>query len=85
MSKCSNHVFDSNADQKKSMLVAFNVTQLDKWGYDNTTIFIDPMEPQFRPKDVNPEEYTEEAIFDKLDWFYSLDAYNQTSEWEASS
>ena len=70
---------------EKSMLVAFNVTQLEKWGYDNTTIFIDPMEPKFRPKDVNPEDYTEEAIYKKLDWFYSLDAYNQTSEWETSS
>ncbi|RMZ70364.1 bilirubin oxidase [Pyrenophora seminiperda CCB06] len=67
------------------MLTAFNVTQLDKWGYDNTTIFIDPMEPRFRPKDVNTEDYTEEAIEKKLDWFYSLDAYNQTSEWETNS
>ncbi|KAK1913807.1 hypothetical protein P3342_007052 [Pyrenophora teres f. teres] len=67
------------------MLVAFNVTQLEKWGYDNSTIFIDPMEPRFRPKDANPEDYTEESIYKKLDWFYSLDAYNQTSEWETDS
>ena len=61
------------------MLVAFNITQLEKWGYDSSTIFIDPMEPAFRPKDVAPEDYTTEAIIQKLDWFMSLGAYNQTT------
>jgi bilirubin oxidase len=63
-----------------SMLVAFNVTQLEKWGYNSSTIFIDPMEPEFRPKGINEEDYTEEAIRNKLDWFYSLNAYNQRSD-----
>jgi bilirubin oxidase len=62
------------------MLVAFNVTQLEKWGYNSSTIFIDPMEPEFRPKDIDPSDYTEEAIRRKLDWFYSLNAYNQGSD-----
>ena len=64
----------------RSMLVAFNVTQLEKWGYNSSTIFIDPMEPEFRPKDINEEDYTEEAIRNKLEWFYSLNAYNQGSD-----
>jgi bilirubin oxidase len=60
------------------MMVAFNVTQLEKWGYDNTTLFIDPMEPRFRPKNIKPADYTKKAILEKLDWFYHTNAYNQT-------
>lgn len=55
------------------------MTQLEKWGYDNTTLFIDPMEPRFRPKDITAEAYTETAIFEKLDWFYHTNAYNRTA------
>ena len=61
------------------MMVAFNVTQLEKWGYDSTTQFIDPMEPAFRPKNITSEAYTESAIQKKLDWFYHTNAYNQTA------
>lgn len=60
------------------MLAAFNVTQLEKWGYDSSTLFIDPMEPVFRPKNANPEDYTDEAVAKKLEWFWSSNAYNQT-------
>lgn len=60
------------------MLVAFNVTQLENWGYDNSTIFIDPMEPAFRPKDITSADFTDQAIRSKLDWFWSLNVYNQT-------
>jgi bilirubin oxidase len=61
-----------------SMLVAFNVTNLEKWGYDNSTLFIDPMEPAFRPKNIIVEDITEVAIREKLEWFWRLDAYNRT-------
>ncbi|KAH9866213.1 hypothetical protein J1614_008779 [Plenodomus biglobosus] len=61
------------------MLVAFNVTQLEKWGYDSETLFIDPMEPAFRPKNAVAEDYTDEAVKKKLEWFWSTNAYNQTS------
>jgi hypothetical protein len=61
------------------MLVAFNVTNLAKWGYDASTVFIDPMEPVFRPKDITPEDFTEEAIRMKLAWFWNLNAYNRTT------
>ena len=59
------------------MLVAFNITQLERWGYTNDTRFIDPMEPEFRPKTYDPADYTTDAILKRLDWFYSTDAYNQ--------
>ena len=67
------------------MMVAFNVTNLEKWGYDNTTVFIDPMEPEFRPKNIDTADYTEEAIRSKLDWFYSLNAYNERQKQMASN
>jgi bilirubin oxidase len=61
-----------------SMLVAFNVTNLARWGYDNSTVFIDPMESAFRPKQITAEDFTDNAIRLKLAWFWSLDAYNRT-------
>ncbi|KAI4710168.1 hypothetical protein J4E89_005400 [Alternaria sp. Ai002NY15] len=75
MFHCHNLVHEDH-----DMMVAFNVTNLEKWGYDNSTMFIDPMEPKFRPKNVDDADYTEEAIRDKLDWFYSLNAYEERSE-----
>lgn len=58
------------------MLVAFNVSQLSQWGYGNDTYFIDPMTPEFRPKDFSPSLYTKEAIMNKLEWFWNTNAYN---------
>ncbi|KAF2865147.1 bilirubin oxidase [Massariosphaeria phaeospora] len=72
MFHCHNLVHEDH-----DMLVAFNVTQLEKWGYDNSTIFIDPMQPEFRPKDIKSEDYTEDAILKKLEWFFSTNAYNK--------
>jgi bilirubin oxidase len=62
-----------------SMLVAFNVTNLSRWGYDNSTLFIDPMEPAFRPKQITAEDFTDDSIRQKLAWFWSLNAYNRTA------
>lgn len=67
------------------MLVAFNVTQLAQWGYDNSTIFIDPLQPEFRPKNINSEDYSQDAIRSKLAWFYSTNAYNHGHENEVYS
>ncbi|KAF2203222.1 Cupredoxin [Delitschia confertaspora ATCC 74209] len=58
------------------MLTAMNISQLSEWGYDNSTHFIDPMEPQFRPKTITDDDFTEDAIMDKLQWFYDQDAYD---------
>jgi bilirubin oxidase len=65
------------------MLVAFNVTQLEKWGYTNDTIFIDPMQPEFQAKPYNAADYTEEAIREKIAWFYSTNAYHHDHAAEA--
>ncbi|KAF2740193.1 Cupredoxin [Polyplosphaeria fusca] len=72
MFHCHNLVHEDN-----DMLVAFNVSQLAEWGYSEDTQFIDPMTPEFRPKDVNPDDYTTAAIMAKLAWFYSTNAYNR--------
>lgn len=62
-----------------SILVAFNVTNLAKWGYDATTVFIDPIESMFRPKDITPQDFTDEAIRQKLEWFWGLNAYSRNT------
>jgi bilirubin oxidase len=71
MFHCQNLVHEDN-----DTLVAFNVTNLAKWGYTNDTLFIDPMQPEFRPKPYNAADYTEDAIMKKIAWFYSTNAYN---------
>ncbi|KAF2643829.1 bilirubin oxidase [Massarina eburnea CBS 473.64] len=71
MFHCHNLVHEDH-----DMLVAFNVTNLAKWGYTNDTLFIDPMEEEFRPKPYNAADYTEDAIMKKIAWFYSTNAYN---------
>ncbi|KAH3913543.1 hypothetical protein HBH56_104400 [Parastagonospora nodorum] len=74
MFHCHNLVHEDD-----DMLVAFNVTNLAKWGYDETTVFIDPMEPVFRPKDITPQGFTDEVIRQKLEWFWSLNAYRRNT------
>lgn len=58
------------------MLDAFNVTSLAKWGYTNDTLFIDPLQPEFRPQDYSESAYTRSAIEAKLAWLWSTDPYN---------
>ena len=58
------------------MLVAFSIPNLEKWGYTNNTLFIDPLQPEFQGKDYNSDDYTEEAINNKIAWLYSTDPYN---------
>ena len=78
MFHCHNLVHEDH-----DMMAVFNVTNLAKWGYDASTLFIDPMQPEFRPRDIDSADYTEEAIVEKLEWFYSTDAYNHGHEEEA--
>jgi bilirubin oxidase len=59
------------------MLVAFNVTKLAQWGYPADTQFIDPMQPEFRPKPYSDADFTDNAIREKIAWFYSTNAYKQ--------
>ncbi|KAF2014792.1 bilirubin oxidase, partial [Aaosphaeria arxii CBS 175.79] len=71
MFHCHNLIHEDN-----DMLAAFDVAQLSDWGYDNSTMFIDPMTPEFRPKDATPDDFTDEAIREKLAWLYSTNPYN---------
>ncbi|KAF2746317.1 Cupredoxin [Sporormia fimetaria CBS 119925] len=71
MFHCHNLIHEDN-----DMMVGFNVTNLENWGYDDTTQFIDPMQEEYRPKDINEDDYTEEAIMDKIKWFYGTNPYN---------
>ena len=58
------------------MMAVFNVTNLEKWGYDNTTTFINPLQEEFRPKDIDDDAYTEDNIMSKINWFYGTNPYN---------
>lgn len=51
------------------MMAAFNVTALTNWGYNDTTLFLDPMEEKFRAKPFGAGDFqartglfTDEAI-----------------------
>lgn len=59
------------------MLVAFSVPNLEKWGYTNSTLFIDPNQPEFQGKPFNSDDFTEEAINDRIAWLYSTNPYNR--------
>lgn len=59
-----------------SMLVAFSVPNLEKWGYTNDTLFIDPLQSEFQARPFNSDDFTEEAINNKIAWLYSTDPYN---------
>lgn len=63
-------------------MAAFNVTAISDLGYDEKTSFIDPMEPRYRPKSFNKNDFTartgdftDAAIQAKVAFFNSLDAY----------
>lgn len=71
------------------MLAAFNVTALSDFGYNETTRFIDPMDPQYRAVSFKDDDYSkrngpfsEPEIKKKLDYFIKLDAYNKVDEVE---
>lgn len=71
------------------MLAAFNVTALADFGYNETTRFIDPMEPRYRAVTFSESDYkgrsgpfSESGIKDKLNFFIGLDAYNKVTDVE---
>lgn len=77
------------------MLVDMNVTSLADFNYTEKTHFIDPMEPVYRSKKINDNEYIDvttwgsgafsfEGIKSKVEWFASLDAYRNPEEVEAA-
>jgi bilirubin oxidase len=64
------------------MLAAFNVTQVNDLGLNETELFINPMEDQYRAKSFPPNDFidrtgdfTEQACHDKVDFFANKKAY----------
>jgi bilirubin oxidase len=66
------------------MMGAFNVSVLQDFGYTEKTKFIDPMEPRWRSKPIVPEDFTDDAIQQKLALFSSLEAYEKVEEVESA-
>ncbi|KAK4980918.1 hypothetical protein LTR66_002469 [Elasticomyces elasticus] len=66
------------------MMAAFNVSVLDDFGYQEKTHFLDPMEPRWRSKPINDQDFQPQAIQDRLAEFGSLDAYNKAGEVEVA-
>lgn len=63
------------------MMAAFNVSQIENFGYNkNETLFIDPMEPKWRAKDINPADFTDQAIQSKLAQFDAVDGGYRDAE-----
>ncbi|THY40831.1 hypothetical protein D6C99_08056 [Aureobasidium pullulans] len=73
------------------MMAAFNVTVLADLGYNDTTRFLDPMEPKYRAVDYPASDFTshtgvfsDSAIDQKLDFFANLDAYAHEADADAA-
>jgi hypothetical protein len=73
------------------MMAAFNVTVLADLGYNDTTRFLDPMEPRYRAVDYPASDFTshtgvfsDSAIDQKLDFFANLDAYAHEADADAA-
>ncbi|OCL13988.1 hypothetical protein AOQ84DRAFT_309695, partial [Glonium stellatum] len=71
------------------MLAAFNVTALSDLNYNDTTRFIDPMEPRYRAKPFQESDFqgrtsdfSDSAIAEKVAFFTSLDAYAHVEDAE---
>jgi hypothetical protein len=77
MFHCHNLIHEDHA-----MMAAFNVTFLTDLGY-NETHYIDPMEPRWRPKPQNPADFTDQAVFDRVQFLTSFQAYNKVDEVES--
>jgi len=74
-------------------MAAFNISVLNDFKYNETTHFIDPMEPTYRATDIAPDifksvtewgsgNFSMAGVGAKIDWFTSLDAYDNVHEIE---
>ncbi|THW20512.1 oxidase cueO precursor [Aureobasidium pullulans] len=77
--------------REHEMMAAFNVTVLADLGYNDTTRFLDPMEPRYRAVDYLASDFTshtgvfsDSAIDQKLDFFANLDAYAHEADADAA-
>ncbi|KAL0253072.1 hypothetical protein SLS55_010522 [Diplodia seriata] len=76
---CHNLVHEDN-----DMMAAFDVDKLEDFGYNkNETLFLDPMDPQWRAKDITEADFTDEAIQSKLAAFAAVDSYADQHEVES--
>ncbi|KAI5271595.1 oxidase cueO precursor [Aureobasidium subglaciale] len=73
------------------MMAAFNVTVLADLGYNDTTRFLDPMEPRYRAVSYPASDFAARtgAFFNseidaKLDFFANLDAYAHEADADAA-
>jgi bilirubin oxidase len=73
------------------MMAAFNVTVLADLGYNDTTRFLDPMEPRYRAVSYPASDFaartgafSDSAINDKLNFFADLDAYAHEADADAA-
>lgn len=69
------------------MMAAFNVTALTNWGYNDTTTFLDPMEPQFRAKAFGAGDFqartgafSDEAIAEAVKVLAEDDPYSHVAD-----
>lgn len=61
------------------MMGAFNVTELEDFGYPETTRFLDPMEERWRVKRYNSTDL-DYIVNVTLPFYSSLDAYSHPIE-----
>jgi FtsP/CotA-like multicopper oxidase with cupredoxin domain len=66
------------------MMAAFNVTSLVDWGYPEKTKLADPMDKEYRAKDISDEDDEEKKVLDKCADFEALEAYVDSEKMEES-
>src|SRR3978361_1594894 len=71
------------------MMAAFNIESLKDLGYNDTTVFLDPMDPQYRAKSFSNQDllarggdFKDDRIAEKCNYFLSLDAYKHAEDAE---
>lgn len=70
MFHCHNLVHEDN-----DMMAAFNITSLKDFGYPDTTILTDPLDPRFRAKPYPGSSDVVQIQSEVLPFYASLDAY----------
>lgn len=64
-------------------MASFNVSNIENFGYNKSeTLFIDPMEPKWRAKDINPADFTDQAIQSRLAEFDAINGYRDMAQIE---
>jgi bilirubin oxidase len=73
------------------MLAEFNVTQIDGLGLNETELFINPLDPQYRAVTYLPTDlaartgpFSPAAISQKVDFFTNKNAYANVHQVEAT-